>query len=892
MDAELESLFGALSAAQETRSAARLSERNAVDLVQLLRARGLLGDAVVHTASGREYLTRARLRADVAAQLRAAGGRLPLVDAAAAAGVDLAHVERAADELVSGAGEGSPDAGGEVSLYNGDLVTEEYYAAVAAEIDELLAESGAASVPDLAVAFDLSADAVRRVVEAHLGGVIRGRLDADAGALYTETHVAALRAQVVGALRAAGRPTAIATLEGALFGGGGSGGGARGGGGSSGGGGGVLFRTIAAEVMAAAAASAPGGGVGGAPGAAGDAGGSKKGGKGKGSRARAQGASAASAAAAVGGTAGSAGSAAVSDLAGVAQGGGSTWVPRVYSVAQREAAEAYYGANGMMEYSRLGALQVADPAAYMAARHPGGVSLGDCYVGAAVLSRLDAGVEEDVRTAGWADARAHLPEGLGDADAAQLVGALAARNADVWAAHAGVYVVTHALAAELREALVEHARQEGLKSAAARGTRAQAGAGAAGAAGSAGGGATPEASGAGAKPHAAGAARDAGSDDDWDARPSGKAGKKGKGKKKGKAGGGGGGGATGGKKQAQGAAARVQAPAGTQVPEALTTAALLARLRSLRPELRLHDAPELAGALVEASVKAAREAYDEGARSAFSAGADGRRRARAALQAEVGSRWSALQHAARGAELFKADEAEAPHFAKHVLRTCGADAVDSLLRLLTLDEAVQSGGQGHAEDGAHSELRAGAGALSPKERAAMAMALAKSLDAATSEHVGAAVAALSASNGSLAALLDALQAASRACGLGLRAMDKKSERQAVHAQKSLLLAALEREDDPAAALATAVQLLYARHRGVLLQAPGKKLGVAIEALRSELGDERTDALLGFHGNVVKLLVARAKDEEAGANEVLAALEASMGELKTVASDSGSASARA
>ena len=38
----------------------------------------------------------------------------------------------------------------------------------------------------------------------------------------------------------------------------------------------------------------------------------------------------------------------------------------------------------------------------------------------------------------------------------------------------------------------------------------------------------------------------------------------------------------------------VDNPAGTQVPEALTTAALLARLRSLRPELRLHDAPEVA----------------------------------------------------------------------------------------------------------------------------------------------------------------------------------------------------------------------------------------------------------------------------------------------------------
>ena len=36
-----------------------------MDLVQKLRARGLLGDAVIHTATGREYLTKEHLREQV-----------------------------------------------------------------------------------------------------------------------------------------------------------------------------------------------------------------------------------------------------------------------------------------------------------------------------------------------------------------------------------------------------------------------------------------------------------------------------------------------------------------------------------------------------------------------------------------------------------------------------------------------------------------------------------------------------------------------------------------------------------------------------------------------------------------------------------------------------------
>ena len=48
--------------------AVRCAQRNVVDLVQKLRARGLLGDSVIHTATGREYLTKEHLRQQVRRQ--------------------------------------------------------------------------------------------------------------------------------------------------------------------------------------------------------------------------------------------------------------------------------------------------------------------------------------------------------------------------------------------------------------------------------------------------------------------------------------------------------------------------------------------------------------------------------------------------------------------------------------------------------------------------------------------------------------------------------------------------------------------------------------------------------------------------------------------------------
>lgn len=57
MDAELLALQQLLFAAQETKSAARLSERNVVELVAKLQELGLLGNDLLHSLDGKDYIT-------------------------------------------------------------------------------------------------------------------------------------------------------------------------------------------------------------------------------------------------------------------------------------------------------------------------------------------------------------------------------------------------------------------------------------------------------------------------------------------------------------------------------------------------------------------------------------------------------------------------------------------------------------------------------------------------------------------------------------------------------------------------------------------------------------------------------------------------------------------
>lgn len=64
---------------RHTLAQVRLSERNVVELVNKLQERGLLGDDLLHTINGREYLTVDRLRQEVISAVSSSGGRIPVV---------------------------------------------------------------------------------------------------------------------------------------------------------------------------------------------------------------------------------------------------------------------------------------------------------------------------------------------------------------------------------------------------------------------------------------------------------------------------------------------------------------------------------------------------------------------------------------------------------------------------------------------------------------------------------------------------------------------------------------------------------------------------------------------------------------------------------------------
>ena len=57
----------------------RLSERNVVELITKVKQAGLLGDDLLHTIDGREYITPEHLKAEVCAAVDGACGRMPVV---------------------------------------------------------------------------------------------------------------------------------------------------------------------------------------------------------------------------------------------------------------------------------------------------------------------------------------------------------------------------------------------------------------------------------------------------------------------------------------------------------------------------------------------------------------------------------------------------------------------------------------------------------------------------------------------------------------------------------------------------------------------------------------------------------------------------------------------
>ncbi|KAI3438673.1 hypothetical protein D9Q98_001094 [Chlorella vulgaris] len=204
MDLSLDDLLNDLQEAQEKKSKTKLSERNVVELVNKLKNLGLLGDDLLYTTNGKEYVTTERVQAEVRAAVRAAGGRVPLVDLPGQLGLDLSHCERAADVVVSASS-------GTITIAQGELFSAAYFDSLAAEVDDGLQEAGVVAVGDLARRYGLTAEMIGGVLAERVGPIIRGQLEA--GVIYTQAYLTRIKAQLRGALRGAVSPVSMPALS-------------------------------------------------------------------------------------------------------------------------------------------------------------------------------------------------------------------------------------------------------------------------------------------------------------------------------------------------------------------------------------------------------------------------------------------------------------------------------------------------------------------------------------------------------------------------------------------------------------------------------------------------------------------------------------------------------
>ena len=88
---EILALQAALATAQDAKSSIKLSERNIVELVNKLKSLDLLESTLLYTLNGKEYLTEARLDAEIKREVKRRGGRVPVTDLQPALNVDVVH---------------------------------------------------------------------------------------------------------------------------------------------------------------------------------------------------------------------------------------------------------------------------------------------------------------------------------------------------------------------------------------------------------------------------------------------------------------------------------------------------------------------------------------------------------------------------------------------------------------------------------------------------------------------------------------------------------------------------------------------------------------------------------------------------------------------------------
>eukprot|EP00889_Picochlorum_renovo_P000652 jgi/Picre1/27682/NNA_000646.t1 len=202
-DLSLDDLLSGLEAVQQKKVSISLSERNTVELIIKLKELGFIGNELLYTANGREYVTKDKLVTELRDIVEEHGGRLALVDVPSLLGMDLGHCQAAA-ELAK-------EYSSRITLAQGEIFSLSYFKDLANEIEEKLQSAGVLPLSDVARSHGLSMDMLSSEVTKALGTIIHGKMDGIV--LYTDAYITRVRCQIRGALRGALQPVQMSVLK-------------------------------------------------------------------------------------------------------------------------------------------------------------------------------------------------------------------------------------------------------------------------------------------------------------------------------------------------------------------------------------------------------------------------------------------------------------------------------------------------------------------------------------------------------------------------------------------------------------------------------------------------------------------------------------------------------
>ncbi|CAI5723451.1 unnamed protein product [Peronospora destructor] len=192
-----------LAAVQQQETALKLSDHNVIDLLLKLQQLGKL--EVIHTRTGKQFLTPLQVQKEIIDYVALQGGRMCLTDLEKIIDVDRMHVEKQVMVLCRG-NRGHKDSYHVVN--NGEeLLTSWYLDGIMEDTDVLLQDSGTTSIGDLARQFGFTVDYMRDVVHTRLGSVLKARERNNV--LYTDSYETEQKARIRGGFAGMTRPAFV-----------------------------------------------------------------------------------------------------------------------------------------------------------------------------------------------------------------------------------------------------------------------------------------------------------------------------------------------------------------------------------------------------------------------------------------------------------------------------------------------------------------------------------------------------------------------------------------------------------------------------------------------------------------------------------------------------------